>query len=131
MKTETHSAAFTLIEAIAAVAIMSLCAIALLSAAGRCVLVARTAENFHTSVAVIDLGELEHPFVMTNEVFENEVEEYEPLDNGFTFSRSVEAIEDEEDMFVVRTRVSWSERSAEAFEEVETYIYTTNHPAVY
>jgi prepilin-type N-terminal cleavage/methylation domain-containing protein len=128
MKIRTHNEAFTLIEGMVAVAIISLCALALITAASRCTLVARMCENFHAAVSVMDAGELEYPLIMTNEVFKNTVEAYEPLDNGFTFSREVDEIKDEEDMFIVRTKVSWSERGKQAFEQVETYIYTTNHP---
>ena len=123
-----YARGFTLIEAVMAVAIISVCALALLTAASQCTLVARANENYHAAVAVLDLGELEHPLVMTNEVFENEVDEYEPLENGFVFTRTVSEIEDEEDMFLVQTKVSWAARGRQSFEEVETYIYSTNHP---
>ena len=118
---------FTLVEAVLALAIMTISAVALLAAASRCLAVARVARNYQTAVSVLNIGEMEHPLIATNEVFENVVEPV-TYENGFVFSRTVEAREDEEDMFVVRTRVSWSARGKDAFEEVATYLYSTNHP---
>ena len=118
--------AFTLIEAVIAIAIISMSGFAMLAAASRCLAVASASRNYHAAVTVIDQGGLEHPIAPTNDVYDNVVEEVEYA-NGFTFSRSVEEIEDEEDLFLVRTKVTWTSRGKEAFEEVVTYLYSTNH----
>jgi prepilin-type N-terminal cleavage/methylation domain-containing protein len=117
---------FTLVEAVLALAIMTISAVTLLSAASRCLAVARLARNFETAAGTLSRGETEYPLVPTNEVLENVVEPV-TYDNGFVFSRTVDKLEDEEDMFVVHTRVSWSARGKDAFEEVATYLYSTNH----
>lgn len=117
---------FTLVEAVLALAIMTISAAALLVAASRCLAVARLASNYQTAANVLARGEMENPLLPTNEVTDNVVDPV-TYDNGFTYSRTVEEREDEEDMFVVRSRVTWSARGREAFEEVSTYLYSTNH----
>ena len=122
------SRGFTLIEAVLAIAIMSISAFALLAATSQCLAVASKARSYHIAVSVMDQGLLENPLIKTNEVDELGVDEYQPLENGFVFSRVVEELEDEEDLFVLRTRVTWSRRGKQSFEEVATYLYSTNHP---
>ena len=124
---QTRKRGFTLIEAVVAVAIMSVSVFALLAAASRCLAIARTARSFHTAAAVLDQGELEHPYVATNDIADIELEPVD-YDNGFTFARAVEPLEGEDDMFVVRTRVSWSAKGRHVFEETERLLFTTNHP---
>ena len=128
MTEKTNKNAFTLVEAVLAIAIISVSAIAMLAATSTCLGAASRARNYHTAVAVLDQGELEYPLLPTNAVEDNIVEPYEPLLEGFVFSRDVEEIEDEEDLFVIRTRVTWSRRGRDSFEEVVGYLYTTNHP---
>ncbi len=117
---------FTLVEAVLALAIMTISAVTLLAAASRCLAVARLARNYQTAASVLSEGEMEHPLIATNDVIENVVEP-QTFDNGFVFSRTVDQVEEDEDMFIVRTRVSWSSRGKDAFEQVSTYLYSTNH----
>lgn len=124
----THSAsAFTLIEAVFAVAIMSICAFALMAAASKCLALASASRNLHTAVSVIDRGELEYPLQPTNEISDNVVEPV-TYENGFTFERTVEPFSKEKDIFVIRTIVSWAAKGKRASEKVETLLYSTNHP---
>lgn len=123
----TDQQAFTLIEAILAVAIMSMSAFAFLSLASQCLGVASLSRHYHNAVMVMDRAHLDYPLLMTNDVYDNVVAPV-TFDNGYVFTRNVEPDEDEEDLFIVRTRVSWSARGKKSFEEVESYIYTTNHP---
>lgn len=122
---------FTLVEAVLALAIMCVTAFALMAASSRCLQVARTARNYHTAVFALDRAELEYPLLPTNDINDNIVEDV-TYDNGLTFSRKVEPLESEDDsdpdMFVVRSRVSWSVKGKESFEEVATFLYNTNHP---
>ena len=120
-------AGFTLIEALLAVAIMSMSAFAFLSLTSQCLGVASLSRRYHDAVMIMDRGNLDHPLLMTNEVYDNVVAPVS-FDGGYVFTRNVVEDEDEEDLFIVRTRVSWSKRGKKSFEEVETYIYSTNHP---
>jgi hypothetical protein len=118
-------AAFALLEVMVAVAILTLSMGALLVAATRCLAVMRVTRHYHNAVAVLDLGELDHPFVATNSIEDNVVD---GKDYGaYSFSRREEQTADEEHLFIWHTRVSWSARDRTAFEEVLTYCYTTNH----
>ena len=118
--------AFTLIEAVLAVAIMSMGGIVLLTAASRCLAVSVAARNLHSAAAVLDKGELDYPLMPTNEISENVVG---PTAYGrYTFERAVEPFGGEKDMFVVRTTVSWAIKGKHACEKVETLLYSTNHP---
>ena len=118
---------FTLIEAILAVAIMSMSAFAFLSLTSQCLGVAALSRNYHDAVMIMDRANIDYPLLMTNEVYDNVVAPV-TFDNGYVFTRNVEPDEDEEDLFIVRTKVSWSSRGKKCFEEVESYIYSTNHP---
>ena len=118
---------FTLIEVMLAVAIMSASAFALLLATSRCLGVASRSRKYHDAVSILDRGELEHPLIVTNEVYENVVGEI-TYPGGYTFERTVEGTEEDEDLFIVRTRVTWAARGKSGFEEVAQYLYCTNHP---
>ncbi len=119
---------FTLVEAILAVAIMSMTAFSFMALVSRCAGVARRARDYHAAVAVLDKGVLDHPMLWTNEVYDNEVSRTPYGERGYEFERLIEEVEDEEDMFVVRTRAIWTIRGKEFAEEVAGYIYSTNHP---
>ena len=68
-------------------------------------------------------AEVEYPLIVTNELEDIEVP-LMTLDNGMTFERVVEEDdEDEDDLYVVTTRVGWSSRGAERFDEVVQYVY--------
>ena len=123
----TRRQAFTLIEVILAVAIMSMSSLAFLSLASQCLAVSALSRHYHDAVMIMDLANLDHPLLLTNEVYDNVVSP-ETFDNGYVFTRDVIVDEDEEDLFIVRTKVAWSSRGKKCFEEVESYIYSTNHP---
>jgi prepilin-type N-terminal cleavage/methylation domain-containing protein len=127
MSNRTSQRGFTLIEVMLAVAIMSVSALALLLATSQCLAVASRSRKYHDAVSILDRGELEHPLIVTNEVYENAVREI-TYPEGYTFARTVEETEEDEDLFIVRTRVTWSAKGKTAFEEVAQYLYSTNHP---
>jgi len=121
-----NNPAFTLIEAVVALAIMSVSAFALLTAASRCLAVARSAKNLHSAISVLDRGELEFPLKPTNEVMDNVVDPV-AYDEKYTFERSVDPFGEEKDLFLIRTKVSWSRKGKQASEQVETLLFSTNH----
>jgi len=124
--TAQDKSAFTLVEAVIAVAIMSICAFALMAAASKCLALALASRNLHTAATVIDQGELDYPMLPTNEVSDNVVEPV-TYGNNFTFTRTVEPLGEEKDMFVVETTVSWSMKGKQASASVQTLLYSTNH----
>jgi hypothetical protein len=70
---------------------------------------------------VLDLAELEHPLIATNNVKGLEVDGAEYA-NGFVFSRIVEDDEDEDGLYVVRQTIKWKERGGYSTEEVVRYV---------
>ncbi|MFC1461534.1 hypothetical protein ACFLQR_03330, partial [Verrucomicrobiota bacterium] len=94
----------TLVEAILALAILSIGILVLVETTARCLAVIRVSRNYQTARAVLDRGELEYPLHGSNTVEDNIVSPVE-YDNGFTFARDLTQVDGEEDLFVVTTRV--------------------------
>ena len=115
---------FTLIEVLIASVILATGLTVILTAASRCLAVMRIARNYQTAQWTLSLGQLEYYVTPTNEIDDWEVSPVE-YPNGLTFSREVEEEdeEDEDELYVVRTRVSWSDKGRESFEEVVQYIH--------
>jgi prepilin-type N-terminal cleavage/methylation domain-containing protein len=120
----------TLVEILLAMAILSIGAAVLTTAVSRCLAVVRVSKNYYNARHVMDLGELEHPVLFKKENNQDVVVNLRvgPIDyeNGYTFRREAERSETLEDLCVVRTRVTWSARGKDAFEEVVSYLYYTN-----
>jgi hypothetical protein len=118
-------AGLTLIEVLLAVLILGTGVAMMLTGAARCLAVMRNSRMYQRAQWALKMGELEHPLVVTNEVEELEVTG-EVYDDDFTFEREVEeeAEEDKDGLFVVRTRVRWSDRGSELKEEVAQYVYS-------
>lgn len=114
--------AFTLVEVILAVAILSVGFTVLLTGVSRCLAVMKIARNYQTAQWTLGMGQLDYPFIVTDDVEDLEVEPF-TYPNGFTYSREVEDDEDEDGLFVIRTRVSWSDRGRETYEEIVRYVW--------
>ena len=112
----------TLVEVLLAVAILSVGLVVLLTATSRCLAVMKVAKNYQTAQWTLGRGELDHPFAATNYIEDLEVEPF-TYPNGFTFSRVVEDDDDEDGLFVARTRASWLSRERELYEEVVQYVF--------
>ena len=118
-------AAFTLVEAVVALAILSIGIFVIIEATARCLAVIRVSRNYQTARAVLDRGESEFPLQSTNAVSDNIVQGTE-LVPGYTFSRELEAVDGEEKLYMVTTRVTWSETGRDSAEEVVSYLYFPN-----
>lgn len=92
-----------------------------LTGASRCLAVMKQAREFQRAQWALDLGALEHPILFVEDIKEAGVdgEEYD----GVTFSREVEEDDDEDGLYVVRSRASWGEEGKGAVEEVVEYVY--------
>lgn len=111
---------FTLVEAVLALAILSIGLFALMEATSKCLAVVRQSKNYQTARAVLDRGELEHPLVRTNEVERNAVSE---TYDGYTFSREVQAVDGEKGLYLVTTRVSGAKPDQPPLEEVVSCLF--------
>ena len=117
--------AFTLVEAVIALAILSIGIFVIVEATARCLAVIRVSRNYQTARAVLDQGESEFPLQPTNRPSESAVQG-EELVPGYTFSRELEAVSGEKKLYVVTTRVTWSESGQASAEEVVSYLYFPN-----
>ncbi|MBI2437310.1 MAG: prepilin-type N-terminal cleavage/methylation domain-containing protein [Lentisphaerae bacterium] len=119
------SPGFTLVEAVIALAILSIGIFVIIEATARCLAVIRSSRNYQTARTVLDRGEAEFPLQSTNAVEDNTVAatEYEP---GYSFERELEEVDGEKKLYVVKTRVTWSESGQGSVEELVSYLYFPN-----
>jgi prepilin-type N-terminal cleavage/methylation domain-containing protein len=112
---------FTLIEVFLAVSLMSIGLVVMLTAVSRCLAVMKSAKNYQTAQWTLNKGDLDYPIVATNDVKSLVVSPVE-YPGGFIFSREVEEDDDKDQLYVVRTKVSWSDHSRDMSEEVVRYV---------
>lgn len=98
---------------------------ALIAAASRCLAVVRQSRNYETSRNLINRVEVERPLQLEEEIVEGtDGGDFGGDYGGYTWFREIKVVGEEEDgLFEVRTRVSWSDRGQESFDEVMTYLY--------
>jgi len=114
----------TLIEVILATAILAIGITVLVSAAGRCLAVARKAKEYEVARRLIGQVDLEIP--PDFEELEEDVEtgRFSAPYRDYTWRREITELPEEElEMFLVRTGVYWSSKGKEISEETLTYIY--------
>ena len=114
----------TLVEAVLALAILSIGIFILIETTAKCLSVVRVSRNYQTARAVLDQGESEHPLRGTNEVEENKVASVDY--DGYVFSRDLQPVDGEVKLYKVITKVAWSETGKDSFEEVISYVYCPN-----
>lgn len=118
---QSRRAGLTLIEVMLASAILAASLTALLTAASRCLQVMRRSREYQEAQWVRGMGELEYPLLFVEDIAEQSVS---GVDYGrYTFSREVEDDEDEDGLYVVRTRVDWGQGPSKRYEEVYQYVY--------
>ena len=114
----------TLIEVLMAVIILSISMTALLVASSRCIAVMTAARDYQTARWILQTKQLEHPILYeTIEEIEDIEVDLEVEDNGFSFERIVEDDEDEDNLYLVRSIVSWNNKGYLAKEEYIEYIW--------
>jgi prepilin-type N-terminal cleavage/methylation domain-containing protein len=112
----------TLVEVVLAVAILGIGMAVLLTAASRCLAVMRVARNYQEAQWVLGQALADYPLDPTNDVEELVIDEVEIVE-GFRFSRDVDEDEDEDGLYVVRSRVTWADRGRQNTEEVLQLVY--------
>jgi prepilin-type N-terminal cleavage/methylation domain-containing protein len=127
----SRRAGLTLIEVLLALAILGATAGVLMNAVSRCLAVVRSAKSYYDARRILDLGELDHPLLVTKDPVDGQDKVINlnigPVSyDAYSFARSGERSPVLKDLVVVRTRVGWSARGREAFEEVTSYLYYTN-----
>jgi len=121
---KNSSPGMTLVETVLALAILSIGIFILVETTAKCLAVVRQARNYQTARAVLDRGESEHPLRGTNTVEKNKVD---PVDyDGYAFSRDLQPVDGEGKLFMVVTKVAWSETGRESGDELVSYVYCPN-----
>jgi prepilin-type N-terminal cleavage/methylation domain-containing protein len=120
----TERAGLTLVEVLIALAILGIGLFVLIATASKCLAVARQAKNYEKARHLLGRVELEEP------LDPEEIEEgtdsggFEGEDSDYRWVREIRLIGEEEDgLYEITTRVTWSERGKQAFEDVVTYLY--------
>ena len=120
--------AFTLIEVLLAAALLGIGMVVLLFGLSQCLSAIRVSARLQEVQWVMGLGELTYPLRDRRDQSVRDPERdlaVAPdggLAEGFRFERIVDPDEDEDGLYVVRTRVSWGAGDS-AFEEVVRYVW--------
>ena len=112
----------TLIEVMLAVVILGIGSGTLMLATARCLSVVSKARHYSTAQRLIQQVDAENPLTR-GEIRDETISG--DFDNGYHWEREILESDDEnrEGLYTVRTRVSWSTRGKERFEEVVTWHY--------
>ncbi len=121
----------TLIEVLIALVILSVGVSSMMVAMSRCLSVVRTARNREVARGRIIRVDVENPIEIIDmtEMYDSgdflEVE-------GYEWFRDIIEVDEEQrpGLFLVSTRVQWSERGRDAFEEITVYKYAPNAESV-
>ena len=123
----TSKSGMTLIEVMLAITILVIGVFSMVQASSNCLAVAKRSQQFSEARQTMDRGMLEHPIIETNMVEDIAVDTV-TYESGYTFSRTVEETEEDEDLFVIVTRVDWANKGGRKALELHGYLYSTNHP---
>jgi prepilin-type N-terminal cleavage/methylation domain-containing protein len=117
----------TLIEVMIALVILSVGVSSMMMAMSRCLAVVRTARSLDVSRSLLRQVDIENPIDKEDLEEGWESGEFEDAE-GYTWRREVSIVDEEESpgLFLVTTRVQWSARGKEAFEEIIGYKYAPN-----
>lgn len=126
--TRRRRAGLTLIETLLAVAILGIALSVLVAAAGQALGVVRRARHYATARHLLEIVELENPIPDLAEAAGMiESGGFDPPYADYSWERTVEPMLDlmgeETEYYVIRTRVRWSDRGQESFEELVTGAY--------
>lgn len=121
----------TLIEVLIAMVILSVGVSSMMLAMSRCLAVVRTARNRSVAHNLLRLVDVEYPIDKTTIEEISESGDFDDAE-GYTWYREVIMVDEEErpGLFLVITRVQWSERGKDAFEEIIGYKYAPNAESV-
>ena len=121
---------FTLIEILFATMILSFGLMALMAGVGNCAVMMTLSQEYQQAQYVFNLGELKYPVEESSDVEEDLVVDPDSdLVDGYTFERTVDEKdldmnEMDDNLYIVRTRVSWG-AGEDQFEELVRYVLQT------
>jgi len=117
-----RKAGMTLIEVMLAIVILGIGAGTLLVATARCMAVATKAKHYSTAHRLLLRVNTENPLTR-GEV--DDGTESGTFEDGYSWEREIieSENEDREGLYTIRTRITWSARGRNAFEETTSYLY--------
>jgi prepilin-type N-terminal cleavage/methylation domain-containing protein len=117
-----RNAGLTLVEVMLAIVILGIGAGTLMTATARCMAVATKSKHYSRAHRLIMQVGAENPLTRGDI---DDGTESGSFDDGYSWEREIieSEEEDREGLYTVRTRVSWSARGRESFEEVTSYLY--------
>jgi prepilin-type N-terminal cleavage/methylation domain-containing protein len=122
---------FTLVEVLLALVILSVGVSAMMIAMGQALSVVRTARNREIAQSLIRRIDLDFPI---EKIDLEELTESGTFDDmeGYYWTREILMVDEEErpGLFLIRSRIDWSERGREAFEEIQVYTYAPEAESV-
>jgi prepilin-type N-terminal cleavage/methylation domain-containing protein len=121
----------TLVEVLIALVILSVGVSSMMVAMSRCLSVVRTARNREVARGLILRVDVENPIERVDMSEMSDSGDFEDVD-GYEWYRSILEVDPEQrpGLFLVTTRVQWSERGQDAFEEITGYKYAPNAKSV-
>lgn len=130
-RTSASKSGLTLIEVLIALIILSIGASALLLSMSRCLAVVRTARSREVARNLMPRVDVENPI---ENVDLDEMSDSGTFDEpeGYRWSREITMVDEEErpGLFVIKTRISWSEHGGDAYEETEMFKYAPEAESV-
>ena len=124
IKKKRTCSGLTLVEVLLALVILSIGVSSMMIAMSQALSVVRTARNREIAQNLLRRIDLDFPIEKID--YEERIESGEYDDpEGYYWTREIFLIDEEEKpgLFLTRTRIEWSERGRDAFEEVQLYTY--------
>lgn len=121
----------TLIEVLIALIIITVGIASLSVAMVRCLSVVRTAQNREIARGLLRRVDVENPIDQKKITEADDSGTFDDME-GYTWQRSIQMVDEEErpGLFLVTTRVQWSERNRETGEEITTFNYAPDAESV-
>ncbi|MEA2069134.1 MAG: prepilin-type N-terminal cleavage/methylation domain-containing protein [Verrucomicrobiota bacterium] len=130
-RTHTSKRGLTLIEVLIALVILSVGVSSMMVAMSRCLSVVRTARNREVARGLIQRVDIENPIESVDMEELSESGDFEDVE-GYVWFREILMVDEEErpGLFLVTTRIQWSERGRDALEEITTYKYAPDAESI-
>lgn len=114
----------TLVEVLLALVILTVGVSSLMTAMSRCLAVVRTARDREQARSLLRRVDIDFPIERVDMAELSESGDFDDFER-FQWFRDIIMVDEEErpGLFMVTTRIQWSERGREAFEEIAIYKY--------